>query len=189
MKPLTCVKGVTLIEMVMAMAISVMAMLLLWRGVLFLQMMLSQQMRLERMSQVLILTQEMTQTVRAARRVISVGPNHLDLEVYNHSSYGLLDPHLYEKTKRVRYQFNSEEQTNSMVREIYASTEAAKPEHSHIFLKNVDLMVPTVTEPFFFPSYLVGMSTIGVRVELGLHPPFSKERWAPIKDEVYVQAE
>src|SRR5258706_5641238 len=189
MKRFTCEKAVTLVEMLMVMTIAVTTMLHLWKGARFLQNTLSQQMRHERMSEVLVLTQEITQAVRSARRVVSVGPDHLELEVYDHSSYGLLDPRLYEKMKRIRYQFVSEDAGTSVVREIYASTDAVKPERSNSFLKKADMIAPTPTEPIFFASYLVGTSTMGVRVELALHPPYSQDRWAPIKDEVYVQSE
>ncbi len=182
-------KGFSFVEMVMATAISVIAMVILWQGVRFLQSMLSQQMRLNRVSQALILTQEITKNVREAHRVLSVGPDHLDLEVYNHGAYGFLDPQLYEKLKRIRYQFNLSGETKSIVREVYLSTEATKPDQSVTFLKDAELVPPTSSQPFFFASYLVGGSTVGVRVEVAMHPPYSKETWIPIKDEVYVQAD
>lgn len=181
--------GVTLVEMVIATAVAVAAITLMWRGVSFLQNTLALEMKLGRMSQVLRLTQEISQNIRSARRVLSVGPDHLDIEVYNHAAFALRDPQLYEQTKRVRYQFQSESESTSMLREIYASTDAVKPDSTNVFLNNADLVTPTDAQPYFFASYLVGSSTVGVRVAFVLHPPFSKETWTPIKNEVYVEAE
>lgn len=189
MKKRIVLKGVTMVEMVITTLISVTAMMLLWKGVLFLQRMFSDQMKLDRMSQSLILTQDITQNTKAARRILSVGPDHLEIEIYNFSAFNLLDPKLYETSKRIRYQYYADEQSGWVDKEIYNSTESTKPDQINSFLKNVDLSSPTASKPFFFPTYLVSGSTVGIQVEFTLHRPFSKELWSPIKEEVYVQAE
>lgn len=189
MKRILEVNGVSLAEMAIAVALSVVVMAFLWKGMLFLQSTLAEQVRLDRMSQVLLLTQDISKNVREAVRIASVGPDQLDLEVYNHAAYDVLDPRLYENLKRVRYQVRSDGKSASLVREVYSSTGSVTPEATTAFLKNADLMVPTEKKPFFFASYLVGTSTVGVRIALGLHPPYSQAEWVPVKDEVYVKAE
>ena len=144
------------------------------------------QMRLQRTSEVLDLTQEIAQNVESARRVLSVGPDHVDLEVYNFARYDVLDPRLYAETKRIVYVYQAD--PSAIVREVYVSTDAAQPEEVKPFLSAADLTPPDEAAPYFDASYLVAESTVGVRIALAIRPPGSKERWVPVKREAYVRA-
>jgi len=177
-------RGVTLVEVMVAMALMLIAFKLLWGGTRFLQNAMTQHARLKGIVELMALSQEISKQVREARRILSVGDDHLDLEIYDFSSYKLLDPDLVGKTKRVRYQY----QNNNMAREVYASTGAAAPAQTRLFLKNTELIAPSSQTPLFYASYLVGQSTIGVKIEFGVKTPFSDRRWEPIKEEVYVKA-
>ncbi|OVE77184.1 hypothetical protein BVX98_03355, partial [bacterium F11] len=171
-----------------ATAILLLAIRFLWAGTKYLQQAMSQHIRLQRLNAVLAISQDIAQQVRESKRIIDVNDDFLDLEVYNHQTYTPLDPALYTHTKRVRYQFHSVGEKTYLFREIYSSTMATTPQYRTSFLKNVELMAPSPDTPLFYASYLVGGSTVGIKLDFGIKAPFSKERWAPIKEEVYVQA-
>jgi hypothetical protein len=182
------IRGITLVELVLATALSTVVMAMIWQGLKYFQNTLGQQARLERTSQALILTQEIAQDVRSAHRVIAAEPDHLDLEVYDFAHFGILDPALYENMKVIRYAVRLREEKPCVVREVFASTAAVKPDSSAVFLDKAELLEPTPETPAFFASYLVGGATVAVRVAFGLHPPFSSDRWEPVVQEAYVEA-
>jgi hypothetical protein len=179
--------GISLLEVVIAAVLSAIVMAMLWRGALFVQATMAQQVRLDRLSQVLDLTQEISQAVESSRRVLAVGPDQLDLEVYNFAAYNIADPRLYEHTQRIRYVYRPD--ISALVREVYVSTIAATPDSSKRFLTNANPLTPTVIDPDFAASYLVAQATVGVRVSLRIQTPFSKEPWTPVKREVYVRSQ
>lgn len=182
-------RGFTLVEIVVAAGIFLIVAGMILNGSRFLQTTLAHQMRLDRMSQVLNITQEISREVRSARRILAVSPTRLEMEVYNHAAYQPMDPLLYENTQRLLYEFRDDEPGPRFVREIFISTAAVTPLRSTVFLSKVELIAPTEEEPFFSACYLVGQSTTGVRIALALHPPYSGERWLPATNEVYVKAQ
>ena len=180
-------RGISLVEVMVATALILLGVVFLLQGLGYFRHAITQQARMGQMQSALSLTFDISRTIRSARRIRSVSPGELDLEVPNVRTYTLFDREAIEKPMRIHYRYIEDSRGSYISKEIYISTESAGPTRVHSFLKGENLSPPNETHPYFSPSYVVGVSTVGVTIQFGFKQP-GKDHWVPIREEEFLHA-